>query len=419
MKRHRFLVNIIWLILLFLIPIPLIASLVLNLNMDNRSIIGIVYGLFAYSWMLVAVWLSSRPSYIERLIGLPDMYFVHGVSTIFALILAFLHKNMLPSEGLAKLFGDIAFNLFLAIILYSLIFMAGWLTSYFTFLSKIKKGLERFFKHELSIWIHRLNLVAIVLVVFHVLTIEYISKNLLFMIIFLLYTIFSLGSYIYYVLKKRQKGILKHIQHLDKNIVELTIESVEMIRAKSGDFVFVRFPKVKNMQEYHPFSIASVEDYRFKLIIDQVGDFTKNLESELLNCEVEFSKGHGVLNGMVNNISKDEQLVLIGGGVGVVPFLSIIEKFKNKRIYLIYTVKKGKTIIYHEKIREWENQNKNFTAFLQNGRLNTQECDIHVPIGKNCYYIIAGPMQMNRFYETYLLKKGIKPDQIFYESFNF
>ncbi len=73
--------------------------------------------------------------------------------------------------------------------------MAGWLTSRWVWLVNLKRFLEKLFKHEFSIWIHRLNLLAVILVYLHIWVIDYIRQATGFMVLISLYTLFALGSY--------------------------------------------------------------------------------------------------------------------------------------------------------------------------------------------------------------------------------
>lgn len=145
LRDHRFFFNMIWLIILITIPLPLIITVDNGLETLSSSseIMGINFGVFAYTWMLSAIYLSTQPKWLDRIIGLPDMYIIHGVTAVFAVVFMWLHDNMLISTGLISLTGDISLYMFTAILVYSLVFMAGWLTSRVKILMTIKKGLEK------------------------------------------------------------------------------------------------------------------------------------------------------------------------------------------------------------------------------------------------------------------------------------
>ena len=426
LRDHRFIFNMIWLIVLLTIPLPLIVTIGNGLpEVFGSRVLAINLGVFAYSWMLSAIFLSSQPKWLDRIIGLPDMYIIHGVTAIFAVIFMYLHDQLLKSSGLISLTGEWAMYIFMAVIIYSLVFMAGWLTSRISILMRIKKMLEKIFRHELSMWIHRLNLVAALLTFLHVLLIPYIRSIIPFTVLVILYTVIAFGAYGYYAYNKYlnvQVGLLKNIRKVDSNITELTITTSKSILRKieAGDFAFISFPNVKGMKEPHPFSILNIpeRDGYVQMSIEGVGDFTKNLSNLEIGEKVNLTRGYGVLSSMIEQSGKNEKFVLIGGGIGVVPLLGLADKFDKKDITFLYTVKKNKRLLYLEKLKLW-NERSNFKSYSQKGRFTTEQLDKCLPIGEEYNYIIAGPMVMNLAYEKMLKEKGIKKNRIFYEGFNF
>ena len=426
LRDHRFIFNMIWLIVLLTIPLPLIVTIGNGLpEVFGSRVLAINLGVFAYSWMLSAIFLSSQPKWLDRIIGLPDMYIIHGVTAIFAVIFMYLHDQLLKSSGLISLTGEWAMYIFMAVIIYSLVFMAGWLTSRISILMRIKKMLEKIFKHELSMWIHRLNLVAALLAFLHVLLIPYVRSIAPFTVLVILYTVIAFGAYGHYAYNKYlnvKVGILKNIRKVDSNITEVTITTSKSILRKieAGDFSFISFPNVKGMKEPHPFSILNIpeRDGYVQMSIEGVGDFTKNLPKLEVGEKVNLTRGYGVLSSMIEKSGKNEKFVLIGGGIGVVPLLGLADKFDKKDITFLYTVKKNKKLLYLEKFKLW-NERSNFKSYSQKGRFTTEQLDKCLPIGEEYNYIIAGPMVMNLAYEKMLKEKGIKKNRIFYEGFNF
>ena len=152
--------------------------------------------------------------------------------------------------------------------------------------------------------------------------------------------------------------------------------------------------------------------------IEGVGDFTKNLSNLEVGEKVNLTRGYGVLSSMIEKSGKNEKFVLIGGGIGVVPLLGLADKFDDKDITFLYTVKKDKKLLYQEKFELW-NERSNFKSHCQNGRFTSEQLSDYLPIGDHYNYIIAGPMVMNISYEKLLKEKGIGKNRIFYEGFNF
>lgn len=424
-SSYRYFKNLFWLFLLFTMPLPLIVALNKGLpSLYADSLLGINLGIFAYAWLLMVIYLSAKPKWIDRFIGLPDMYLIHGFSALFSLILMIVHKMLLPATGLVKLTGSLSLILFIGLTIYSLVFFAGWLTSRVSLLKTIKHWLEKTFKHEISIWLHRLNLVATILAYFHVLAIDYIRDIGPFFFLFTLYTIISFATYIWHLIASRKYpgcGQVTAVTHLDASVLEITIQVAKKLAKKirPGDFIFVSFPDNKNLVEAPPFSVINNPggSGEVKLAIDQAGDFTQALKDLEPGMEAYLSAGYGVLHRLINESAPDGKIVLIGGGIGVVPLMSLADHFEDRDILFFYTVERSKNILYPEKIGAWENR-ANFKSYVQKGRFTEEQLDDLLPINKGINYFIAGPMGMILAYEKMLMKKGVSKNNIFYESFN-
>lgn len=422
---HRFRVNSLWLLILFTLPLPLLFAIYQELpSLYQGDKLGINASLIAYTWMLAAIYLATKPKWLDKRIGLPDMYLVHGMLSIFGLHLAWLHKYLSPSAGWIKTSGDFSLYVFTGLIVYSLFFLGGWFTSRVKIAAFIKKSLEKIFKHEVSVWLHRLNIVATLVVYIHVWLIDYLRTLPLFFFLLTLYTILTFASYAWYLLitnRSLMPGVIKEISFVAPTILEVVIKAPRssLKQVQSGDFNFLSFPQIQGLKEPHPFSVAN--DPRqaglIKLLIETVGDYTQQLANVTSNTPVTFSKGYGVLHDMIKETQPAQEIVLLGGGIGVVPFFSILSEFKEKTMYFFYSIKKEKEFLESELLETWD-QAQNRTLFLQKGRFTEDQLKEHVPLHKDAIYLIAGPMAMNLAYEAFLIDHGITKEQIYYESFS-
>lgn len=185
LRKLRIPLTLTWLTVMFVIPMPLLVLLTNGLSpLYADSALAIQSGMIAYCWMLTAVILSTRPHWLDRLIGLPNIYMIHGILSLGAILLAALHRNALPSSGIIALTGNAAFWIFISMAVWSMVFMAGWLTTRVPLLARVKNAVERVFKHEFSVWLHRLNLVAVTLIFIHVQLIPIVNTIRPFMIAF-------------------------------------------------------------------------------------------------------------------------------------------------------------------------------------------------------------------------------------------
>ncbi|GKT03829.1 FAD-binding oxidoreductase [Furfurilactobacillus entadae] len=301
LKKVPYLNGLVWLVILFVIPLPLIQTLALGLpTIYSSEALAIQFGSIAYVWFLAAIYLSTRPRWLDRLIGLPSVYFIHGMLSMFAIGLAYLHKTETSSGGLIKQTGDWAFDLFLGLMLYSLIFMAGWLTSRIPLLDQLKHRLEVIFHHELSVWLHRLNLIAVALVFLHVQLISYVTSITSFMIFFDGYTILVLAAYLIHKATHvwgLPAATLVDKRELAPNFFEfrLQLRRPDQVTIKPGDYVFVNFPNVDHLKELHPFSVvnAVTETGEIVLAIRGDGDFSRLVQSLPLGAKAAVEGGFG------------------------------------------------------------------------------------------------------------------------------
>lgn len=86
MKNHKIASGLIWIILMIILPLPLVLILNTGLVDSTSNLIAYDFGIFAYVWWLADVYLATRPKWIANSIGLPSMYFIHGMLAVFAIL---------------------------------------------------------------------------------------------------------------------------------------------------------------------------------------------------------------------------------------------------------------------------------------------------------------------------------------------
>ena len=422
LTRRKYLLGLAWVVAIFVIPLPFIQTLNAGLPaIYSSEKMAIIFGSIAYSWMLLAIYIGTKPKWLDRLIGLPSAYMLHGILSIAAIVLAYLHKTGSPSGGLIKLTGDWAFDLFVGLAIYSLVFMAGWLTSRVKPLAMLKKQLsKKIFKHEVSVWIHKLNLVATVLVFIHVMLISYIRAIAPFMFTFYLYGAFVLVAYLISLRPDRGVGaILANNVEISPRVQELSLQLTKPIDTKAGDFVFLSFPKIAKMKEPHPFSVVSAPNQNREMVlaIRGDGDFTKNLATVEPGGEALVNGGYGLYQTTIDNV-KPTHMIIIAGGIGVVPMLSIVDANPDIDTTFFYNAHAQNNLLYPEKFARWE-QRDNFTDYLQVGRFDDETILNTVPRDlSKLVVLIGGPAPMGRHWVKLFSQLGLNSGQIYYEEFS-
>jgi len=175
------------------------------------------------------------------------------------------------------------------------------------------------------------------------------------------------GGYIYLMERiareirgKHKTYISKVVQH-PSNVCEIQIKK-QNTKTRAGQYIFFCCPEV-SVWQYHPFTLTSApeEDY-ISIHMRMVGDFTKAV-GRTLGCDIDKKKdasqvvsvnkngpdGNGAdpaiarvlprvyIDGPFGSASEDvfkyETVVLVGAGIGVTPFASILKSIWYRMNY--------------------------------------------------------------------------------------
>lgn len=360
LKQHPKALYFMWILILLVIPSPLIWLLNNELIESTSQLLVYDAGAVAYVWWLVIVMLSTRPRWLDRMIGLPAMYFVHGMLGILAVIFATIHVQLSFSmHAIIHNTGYVAWYLALFELVYASFFMSGWLVDRFPVALQLKNRLQFFFKHQVSVWIHRLNFVVIGLIWLHVHVIPRISRAEGFLLLLDLYTILAVGLYLWAKLvapaAKQRKGLVIENRTLDERIRQLKVRfGHDAVPFRAGDFYFLRVPNVKGIShEAHPFSVTTAPG-KHRIVtftIQTAGDFTGSLSKLAAKDVVELEGPFGRFDQTIQMIPVAVPIVLIGLGTGLAPLISLAGKYAYERpVHLLWSVRPQETHIFDDQI---------------------------------------------------------------------
>jgi predicted ferric reductase len=431
MKYNRFLA---WLIIVILAVVPVVLLFVLGpeKNLSTFSEVtqnlGQMAGLIGVTLFALTFILSMRIKFIEDAFGgLDKVYVAHGILGGVALGLILLHplllvlkfipadfykaaKYLLPSSYWSVNFGIIAFLSLIGLV-------------YVTLYTKIKYHNWKF-SHKF------LGLVFIFAVLHIFLVRGSASRDFIFNGYYIFATVVSiigLSGFFYTLFIKN--SVLHEAFYIIESInaknevYEITlVPEGKPLAYKSGQFIFVRFYNQKLSREAHPFSVASKSNERkLKIVIKNLGDFTSGLKYVSAGEKVSIEGPYGRFSFSKNKINQ----VWLAGGLGITPFLGMAEDMKKdqRKIYLIYSVKKHEEFISYGNLKEMEKENKNFKFFpwVSNEKGFLSVSDISKIVGdlKNKEFYICGPSGFKSSIIKQLIKSNVKRERINEESFNF
>lgn len=150
----------------------------------------------------------------------------------------------------------------------------------------------------------------------------------------------------------RHKTYVSKVIHHPSNVCEIQIKK-EHTTTRAGQYIFLCCPEV-SIWQYHPFTLTSApeEDY-ISVHVRMVGDFTRAL-GKALGCNLDKKAGgekdqsseevamrqilprvyiDGPFGSASEDVFKFEVAVLVGAGIGVTPFASILKSIWYRMNY--------------------------------------------------------------------------------------
>ena len=198
-----------------------------------------------------------------------------------------------------------------------------------------------------------------------------------------------------------------------------------MRKHRAGQFLFVRFPSDKALNESHPFTISSApsEDV-LRLTIKASGNFTRDLFARLKEGADAIIEG---AYGMFNYKTGGQKQIWIAGGIGLTPFLSFVRDMDGNLVHdvdLYYTVRHPEEAIFVDELEAADAKNPRLKIHI---RYSAREGSLTIDdIVKNAggdvrgYHVyMCGPLPMIQAFEKKFLDLGVPADNLHYEEFNF
>lgn len=390
-----------------------------------RAYAGEVIGSVNIVLMAFALFLSTRPKWAEKYFGgLDKMYVTHRRVATTAFLLIFVHLLTVPItlEGwaLGNYLAVIAFTGIVSIILISL-------APRIAFLNKLTGGTYEGWKN-----IKKYIGIFFITAFIHALTVPRPLDA--FIAINWVQVFFILGSVSYLYTELFGRFFKKHLpytveaaNHPNKSTTEVILRPKRdsIPRHRAGQFLFVRFPGDRSLDESHPFTISSAphEDV-LRVTVKASGDFTRTLYTRLepgMDAVVEGAYG------MFDYKTGGQKQIWIAGGIGLTPFLSFIRDMDgslDRDVDFYYVVRHKEEALFLDEIEAAAQRNPRLKPRIRfsatDGPLTLEE------ITKNAggevadrHVYLCGPLPMVQAFERKFLSLGVPAKNIHYEEFNF
>ncbi len=337
-------------------------------------------GVLSYCIMLSLVLIAVRPKMIEKELGLTEMYEVHGWMAMALPITLLIHVTIRWSgwERILSLdISDTSIWGYVGLLTLFVVMFTGIFVLSDTFIQKSNKLLklkETYFKRNRHLWLHRLAIVSVIAIHFHLYNVIYIRNNIVFRGLATSYTVIALGWYFIYKihLARLPKYKIVHIEKPTPTIYKFHLkpENGEMVNYEAGQYAFFRFVDSSVSSEAHPFSLSSAPEHSREVVevmIKESGDFTNNLDQVEIDDRLTIEGPYG--NYYPEEEKKAETpMVLLSGGIGVTPNLSVLRHEiavnSNRRIAFVWGLDVEDDLMHLDELKEIAETFPNFSYHL-------------------------------------------------------
>ncbi|RPI90775.1 MAG: hypothetical protein EHM40_17530 [Chloroflexi bacterium] len=390
-----------------------------------RQYAGEIIGSNNIILMACSLFLSTRPKWAEKYFGgLDKMYMTHRHTGTAAFLLIFAHVLTVPITTTGWQLGNylavIAFTGIVSIVLITL-------APRIPFLNRLAGNDYEDWK-KLKRWIGIFFILAFI----HALTIGNPLHALVAITWVQIFFIIGTVSYLYTevfggLFKKSLPYKVEAVRHPNNSSTEVTLRArkASIKKQRAGQFLFVRFPGDRNLNESHPFTISSApaEDV-LRLTIKASGNFTRELFAQLKeNTDAIIEGAYGMFDYKIGR----QKQIWIAGGIGLTPFLAFIRDMDASLAHDVdfyYTVRHPEEALFIDEIKAAAEKNPRFKPYirfsategslsadhiLKNTNGNLKDYDIY----------LCGPLPMIQAFEKKFLELGSPKNHIHYEEFNF
>lgn len=222
------------------------------------------------------------------------------------------------------------------------------------------------------------------------------------------------------MIKKLKLPIIKR-NELSEKTIEIRFGLNKKFNFKPGQYISIIISEKTNDNKgsKRDFSISSSPNNKNYIstcfrIPDTCSDFKKFITSCKLKTEVEIQGPQGIFTLPK---STKKEIVLIAGGVGITPFMSMLRYISEEnlpyKITLIFTDKSESRAPYLKEIKKL----KNINLIFRNKRINSKFLEETIKNKKSLFYICGSPNMVSNTRDL-VLNLGVDESNINIEEFS-
>lgn len=237
---------------------------------------------------------------------------------------------------------------------------------------------------------------------------------------------------------QRYFAVVSDIRKLTPSIIEVSLVKKDGSKFPPflpGQYMTIAFPSHTSIKGERPFSIASSPANTVTLTfgIRMLGKYTRGMEIIRKGDSAYVS---GPFGEFIFEPTRDQHAVFIAGGIGVTPFLSMLQGATDlhmpNHLLLVYSVRSREEAAYADLLDKLQKQNPKLrvvyafanethasrTPHIIPGRITREElanaCD-NIILGKT--FFVCGPPAFMKSMKRHLASLGVPSNTIFSEKF--
>lgn len=205
------------------------------------------------------------------------------------------------------------------------------------------------------------------------------------------------------------------------------------MKFKPGQFAWLTLGPTPFSMQQHPFSFSSsaARPARLEFTIRELGDFTSTIGSFKSGTSAFLEGPYGAF---VPDLSGGDGLVLIAGGVGIAPMMSVLRTLRDKNdqrtVLLIYGSRDKDETTFRDELESFRQVLRLQVVFVpeqaddslspESGRISEELLEKYLPdpARQDFQYFICGPAPMMDAAERYLARAGVPHGLIHSERFD-
>jgi predicted ferric reductase len=385
---------------------------------------GKLLGLIGFVLLLFQYVLSSKIKWVERGIGLDVLFRMHSKVGLIAVIFITAHPALFfISEKLQGYEAPMSILKVLGVITLLLLLLAACAALLYGVLPV---------KYETWKGIHRIAYAIFALAFIHSFFIGSDLQRWPMRILWLILAILFIGILAY---KLQRRSYIRRYPFKVAGVLQETYDTWsvhfegEHPPYNPGQFMIIQLLRDGNTSEPHPFTISSSPTgERLSISAKSVGDFTSTIGETKTTDVAYIDMPYGVFS-FLNFDAKD--LVLIAGGIGITPFMSMLryiyDKKLKKNVILLWSNKTEQDIAFRKELETMASEMPSLKVVHvlsrqegwsgERGKIDAEKLKRYVDNFHVTQFFICGPPLMMRAVERTLRELGAPKNRIHYERF--